>query len=73
MQAEQVDIDYILEMDEDRLLAPFLKEAGLHAKKASYGNWENTGLDGHIGGHYLSATGDDVCLDRRQTHEDTAR
>ena len=55
MQAEQVDIDYILEMDEDRLLAPFLKEAGLHAKKASYGNWENTGLDGHIGGHYLSA------------------
>ncbi len=54
-QAEQVDMDYILEMDPDRLLAPFLKEAGLHTKKARYGNWENTGLDGHIGGHYLSA------------------
>ncbi|MBN2162688.1 MAG: glycoside hydrolase family 127 protein [Pontiellaceae bacterium] len=54
-QAEQVDVDYILELDEDRLLAPFLKDAGLHAKKENYGNWESDGLDGHIGGHYLSA------------------
>lgn len=53
--AEQVDMDYILEMDMDRLLAPFLHEAGLEPKAESYANWENTGLDGHIGGHYLSA------------------
>ncbi len=42
-------------MDVDRLLAPFLREAGIPVKKPSYTNWENTGLDGHIGGHYLSA------------------
>src|SRR5690606_32383581 len=33
----------------------YLKEAGLRPKAENYGNWENTGLDGHIGGHYLSA------------------
>ncbi len=53
--AQQTDLKYILEMDADRLLAPFLREAGLTPKKPSYGNWENSGLDGHIGGHYLSA------------------
>nr|WP_288808589.1 glycoside hydrolase family 127 protein [uncultured Sphingobacterium sp.] len=54
-QAEQLDLSYLLEMDPDRLLAPFMREAGLPTKKDSYTNWENTGLDGHIGGHYLSA------------------
>ena len=54
-QAQQTDLKYILQLDPDRLLAPFLKEAGIEPKKPNYGNWENTGLDGHIGGHYLSA------------------
>lgn len=53
--AESVDLRYIMEMKPDRLLAPYLREAGLKAKAESYGNWENTGLDGHIGGHYLTA------------------
>src|SRR4030095_14436901 len=53
--AQQTDMNYMLELDPDRLLAPYLKEAGLTPKKESYANWENTGLDGHIGGHYLSA------------------
>lgn len=53
--AEQVDLKYMLAMDPDRLLAPFLREAGLPAKAQSYTNWENTGLDGHVGGHYLTA------------------
>lgn len=53
--AQQTDKTYILALDPDRLLAPYLTEAGLTPKKKSYGNWENTGLDGHIGGHYLSA------------------
>jgi DUF1680 family protein len=53
--AEQADLKYMLEMNVDRLLSPFLKEAGIPPKKENYGNWENTGLDGHIGGHYLSA------------------
>ena len=52
---QQMDIHYILGLDADRLLAPYLKEAGLQPKAENYSNWENTGLDGHIGGHYLSA------------------
>ncbi|MEI6945956.1 glycoside hydrolase family 127 protein [Paraflavisolibacter sp. H34] len=54
-QAQQTDLQYILSLDPDRLLAPYLREAGLAPKAKSYPNWENTGLDGHIGGHYLSA------------------
>jgi hypothetical protein len=53
--AELVDLEYLLALDPDRLLAPFLREAGLEPKKPSYTNWESTGLDGHIGGHYLTA------------------
>lgn len=53
--AQRIDMDYILAMEPDRLLAPFLREAGLQPKAESYTNWENTGLDGHIGGHYVSA------------------
>lgn len=55
LQAQQTDLHYILSLNPDRLLAPFLREAGLTPKAPSYTNWENTGLDGHIGGHYLSA------------------
>ena len=53
--AEDMDIRYLLGIDPDRLLAPYLKESGLTPKAQNYTNWENTGLDGHIGGHYLSA------------------
>jgi len=70
-QAQQTDLQYILALDVDRLLSPFLKDAGIKPKKENYGNWENTGLDGHIGGHYLSAlammyasTGNKELLDR---------
>lgn len=53
--AEDMDIRYLLGLDPDRLLAPYLKGAGLEPKAENYPNWEDTGLDGHIGGHYLSA------------------
>jgi uncharacterized protein len=69
--AQQTDLHYVMELDPDRLLAPFLREAGLTPKKESYGNWESSGLDGHMGGHYLSAlalmyasTGNNEVLDR---------
>ena len=72
-QAQETDKKYMLSLDADRLLAPYLKEAGLKPKAAPYGNWENTGLDGHIGGHYLSAlalmyasTGDAKVKDRME-------
>jgi DUF1680 family protein len=53
-QAQLTNKKYLLELDTEKLLAPFRREAGLPFKE-SYGNWENTGLDGHIGGHYVSA------------------
>ena len=54
-RAVRTDLEYVLALDPDRLLAPFLREAGLEPRAASYGNWESGGLDGHIGGHCLSA------------------
>lgn len=53
--AAQANCTYLLALEPDRLLAPFLREAGLEPKAQSYGNWENIGLDGHTAGHYLSA------------------
>jgi DUF1680 family protein len=54
-EAQQTDQVYMLALNSDRLLAPYLASAGLPSKAERYGNWENTGLDGHMGGHYLSA------------------
>ncbi|MDE6269692.1 MAG: glycoside hydrolase family 127 protein, partial [Muribaculaceae bacterium] len=54
-KAQNLDIEYLLSLNPDRLLAPYYKEAGLTPKAENYPNWEDTGLDGHIGGHYLSA------------------
>jgi len=54
-EAALTDFNYIKALDADRLLAPFLREAGLEPKADSYTNWENTGLDGHTAGHYISA------------------
>lgn len=70
-RAQQVDEAYMMKLSPDRLLAPYLTEAGIPAKAKNYGNWESSGLDGHIAGHYLSAlsmmyasTGDKRLLDR---------
>ncbi len=51
--ARDLNIEVLLKYDVDRLLAPYRKEAGLSVKAYSYPNW--IALDGHIGGHYLSA------------------
>lgn len=51
--AQDLNLEHLLQYDLDRLLAPFRKEAGLEPKGESFANW--IGLDGHIGGHYLSA------------------
>ena len=53
--AQDIDLKYILSLNTDKLLAPYLIDAGLPIKAERYGNWESSGLDGHIGGHYLSA------------------
>ncbi len=51
--AMDLNVDVLLQYDTDRLLAPYLKAAGLAPKGESFSCWD--GLDGHIGGHYLSA------------------
>ena len=64
-KARDLNIQTLLKYDVDRLLAPYLKEAGLTPQAKSYSNWD--GLDGHIGGHYLTAmainaaTGNEEC------------
>ena len=52
-KARDLNIQTLLQYDCDRLLAPYLKEAGLTPKAKAYPNWD--GLDGHVGGHYLTA------------------
>jgi len=67
-KARDLNIKTLLQYDCDRLLAPYLKEAGLTPKAKSYPNWD--GLDGHVGGHYLTAMainaamGDEACRER---------
>jgi len=51
--ARDLNIKTLLAYDVDRLLAGYRKQAGLPEKAKSYPNWD--GLDGHVGGHYLSA------------------
>jgi DUF1680 family protein len=55
LEAQRTDLQYLMALEPDRLLAPFRREAGLPLPVASYDNWESSGLDGHMGGHYLSA------------------
>lgn len=53
--ALQTDLAYVRALEADRLMAPFLSEAGLTPRAPAYGNWEGEGLGGQTGGHYLSA------------------
>jgi len=62
-QARARDTTYLLSLESDRLLHNFRTEAGLEAKAPIYGGWENSGVAGHIMGHYLSA----VSMDYRAT------
>lgn len=54
-QAMDLNNKYLLELEADRLLHRFHKNAGLPAKAAVYGGWESETLSGHTLGHYLSA------------------
>ena len=68
--ARDLNVQVLLKYDCDRMLAPYRKEAGLQPRKPSYPNWD--GLDGHVGGHYLTAlainaaTGDEECRKRME-------
>ena len=68
--ARDLNIQTLLQYDCDRLLAPYRKEAGLEPRAKTYPNWD--GLDGHVGGHYLTAmaqnaaTGNEECRRRME-------
>jgi DUF1680 family protein len=53
--AMELDAAYLLEIEPDRLLSWFRKEAGLQPKDSVYGGWESETIAGHSLGHYLSA------------------
>lgn len=70
-QAMDINIDELLSYDVDRLLTPFVRQAGLtktQDTESPYYRWEEChpnfvnwcwnpsfALDGHVGGHYISA------------------
>lgn len=54
--AEDKDIEYLLSLDADRLVAGFRDTAGLDTKgKSRYAGWESSLIGGHTLGHYLTA------------------
>ncbi len=67
-RAQDLNGQYLLELEPDRMLAYLRTAAKLEPKAKGYGGWDGPGrqLTGHIAGHYLSgvslmyaATGDD--------------
>lgn len=46
---------YLLSLDEERLLRGFCDIAGITSNAPLYGGWENSNIQGHTMGHYLTA------------------
>lgn len=55
--AQELDAEYLLQLEPDRMLAYLRQRAQLQPKGKPYGGWDGGGrqLTGHIAGHYLSA------------------
>ena len=56
-KAQDLDAQYLLDLQPDRMLAFLRQRAGLDPEAQGYGGWDGPGrqLTGHIAGHYLSA------------------
>lgn len=54
--AQDLDAEYLLKLEPDRMMAYYRKRAGLQPKAEGYPGWDGDGknLTGHIAGHYLS-------------------
>lgn len=81
-QAMQTNNRLLLEYDADRLLTPFIRQAGLstdasspyygwETKHPSFQNWglSSWSLEGHVGGHYLTA----LALAYAASHDEAER
>ncbi|MGH9313306.1 MAG: beta-L-arabinofuranosidase domain-containing protein, partial [Vicinamibacterales bacterium] len=55
-RAQDLNAEYLLKLEPDRMLAFYRQRAGLEPKAQPYGGWDGDGrnLTGHIAGHYLS-------------------
>ena len=53
LRAMQLNDSVLLAYDAGRLMQPYEHEAGIEESGKAFANW--TGLDGHVGGHYISA------------------
>jgi len=56
--AQDLDAEYLLKLEPDRMMAGYRLRAGLEAKAEGYGGWDSVKgkqLTGHVAGHYLSA------------------
>ena len=56
--AMELDKRFLMNLEPDRLLSGFRKNAGMEPEAERYGGWESMGLAGHSLGHYLTA----MCL-----------
>lgn len=56
-RAQDVNAEYLLKLEPDRMMAYYRQRAGLAPKAVAYDGWDGDGknLTGHIAGHYLSA------------------
>src|SRR5215471_11763766 len=57
-RAQDLDAEYLLKLEPDRMMAGYRLRAGLKPKADGYGGWDSPNgkqLTGHIAGHYLSA------------------
>ena len=64
--AVDVNLEYLLSLDANRLLHNFYTGAGLPPKAPAYAGWESDTIAGHTLGHYLSA----LALIHAQTGEE---
>ncbi len=53
--AIELNREYLLQLEPDRLLSRYRQYAGLEPKADHYKGWEEQGISGHTLGHYISA------------------
>ncbi|WP_296329739.1 beta-L-arabinofuranosidase domain-containing protein [uncultured Treponema sp.] len=54
-KSQKLGLQYVLDYNPDRMLAPAYTALGKTPKAANYGGWESRQIQGHMLGHYISA------------------
>ncbi len=55
LSAFNLEVAYLKKLDADKLLRGFCDIAGVSSSATKYGGWENSSIQGHTLGHYLTA------------------